>query len=279
MSAWGSSACACGLAWVAAADGDRAGVCRLAVGKSQQAGKRAGFSPELVGETHLLVPLAGNGSVEGCEVVGSYPGLTASSTARCWESSAQHQGGWFVRRCKGLTASGDPERLVLACGVAWAGWSDAWQPCPALVLPALPGLLRHSSHRTLVLHPAGGAAPRSLLGGTRGGEGTPSGASSCLWHCCGSADGCPVLRLKTRCLPAFGDRPVISKEADRNVGFMTLFTGRDCKASSCFTDFTLTLFCHQSHWGLRGRLQLPPEALKWAAGPGFSLVSELGEGR
>lgn len=66
---------------MAAADGDCAGVCRLAAGRSQQAGKRAGFSPELVGETPLLVPLAGNGSMEGCGVVGSHLGLAALSTA------------------------------------------------------------------------------------------------------------------------------------------------------------------------------------------------------
>lgn len=180
---------------------------------------------------------------------------------------------------RGLTASGDHERLMLACGITWAGWSGAWQPCLVLVLPALPGLLGHSSHRTLVLHPTGGATLRSLLAVAVGGEGTPNGPSSCLRYCCGSADGCPVLKLKTHCLPAFGDGPVIPKEADRNVGFTTLFTGRDPKASSCFTGFTLTLFCHQSRWGLQGRLQLPPEPLKRAAGPGFSLVSELGEGR
>lgn len=107
----------------------------------------------------------------------------------------------------------------------------------------------------------------------------PKQAFSCLWHCHGSADGCPVLKFKTHCLPAFGDQPIIPKEADRNVGFTTPFTGRDPKASGCFADFTLTLFCHQSRWGLRDRLQLPPEPLKWAAGSGFSLVSELGEGK
>lgn len=77
-----------------------------------------------------------------------------------------------MRHGGGLMASGDRERPVLACGIAWAGWSGSWQPCPALVLPALPGLLRHSSHRAPVLRPTGRAWLRSLLAGTAGGEGT-----------------------------------------------------------------------------------------------------------
>lgn len=54
-----------GLAWAAAAAAARACVCRLAAGGSQPAGKRAGFSLELAGETPFLVPLAGSGSVAG----------------------------------------------------------------------------------------------------------------------------------------------------------------------------------------------------------------------
>lgn len=82
---------------MAAADGERAGVCRLAAGRSQQAGKRAGFFPELVGETPLLVPLAGNGSVEGHEVVGSHPGLAASGTTRGrGHQPSTEEVGWCV---------------------------------------------------------------------------------------------------------------------------------------------------------------------------------------
>lgn len=63
---------------------------------------------------------------------------------------------------------------MLACGIAWVGRRDDWQPCPALVLAALPGLLGHSSHCTLVLHLTGRAMLRSLLAVTLWGEGTPN---------------------------------------------------------------------------------------------------------
>lgn len=141
----------------------------------REGASRLGKSRLFPGAGRRNTPSCATGRVRGCMVpcLGHCP---------LWECSARLPGGRFVRHRRGWGLWGLPSD-VLACGTARAGWSCAQQRCPALVLPALPGLLgtAPTTHRCCV--PLAGPR-RDPSSQSQRGRGTPNGASSCLlWGC------------------------------------------------------------------------------------------------